>query len=317
MKTFLQFLAEKTFISTWTENKLAVIGKENSFIKGFIPSRNENEQVVGVVGDAKTGLKRHINQYVDLGYNPKNIYIFELLRQEYQNLLYHNSLLQNKINIIKGDIFKPRILASKSNLNVDFVTHADVDITSGLPSSLTNEINQKLKAYPNLNSLVLVHTSRSQILHTRMNFNQNEVFNKLFEFAKILYGKNGPVYISSLRNIIEYFVHGSTGKTVIFEEVFNSFPQHSFLVQAYRGKGPMVSITMVKTTGKRVVQSNIEGIGRDDIYRFKALYNNWLTYNLKDLTPYMDITKKQFTDINNLLAVLEVDVVDKLRQRKS
>jgi hypothetical protein len=87
MKTFYQFLAEKKFISTSTDNKLEVISKENSFIKSFIPGRGENEQIVGVVGDAKTGLKRHINQYIDLGYNPKNIYIFEILRQEYKNLL--------------------------------------------------------------------------------------------------------------------------------------------------------------------------------------------------------------------------------------
>jgi hypothetical protein len=31
----------------------------------------------------------------------------------------------------------------------------------------------------------------------------------------------------------------------------------------------------------------------------------------------MDITKKQFTDINNLLAVLEVDVVNKFQQKKA
>ena len=73
--------------------------------------------MVGVVGDAKTGLKRHINQYIDLGYNPKNIYIFEILRQEYKNLLYHNSLLQNKISIINGDIFRPMMSAFKPSFD--------------------------------------------------------------------------------------------------------------------------------------------------------------------------------------------------------
>jgi hypothetical protein len=207
--------------------------------------------------------------------------------------------------------------AFKPSFDIASVTHADMDITSSLPVSLSNEINQAFKSYPNLNSLVLVHSLRSPILHRRMNFNQIEAFNKIVEFIKIIYQENTPAPISSMKNIIEYFVHGNTGKTVIFDEIFQNFPQYSFLVQGYKGKGPMVSITMVKTTGKRILQSNIESVSKNDINQFNAIYNNWLSYNLKDLTPYMNITKKQFTDINNLLAVLEVDVVNKFQQKKA
>ena len=319
MKTFLQFLNEKTYTSTMTFSKMAVIDNENRFIKKIINSRKDTEQMVGVVGDAKTGLKRHIKQYTDLGYQPKNIYVFELLHQEYKNLLYHNSLLKDKINIVKGDIFKPKLSVKKPNFNNQLVTHVDADVTTGLHSSLKDEIVSTLDNYPNLKSAVFVHSLRTPYLHSRTNFNKIDFFVILSKFAKIAYPnrRTSASALSALRNIFEYYIHGNTSKNAIFDDVFKNFPEYSFLVQGYRGKGPMVSITMVKTTGERVIKSNVEAVPRSNLQLYKNLYEHWLSYNYKELSQMLNITKKQFTDVNSVLAVVEADVVNKLQRLNS
>lgn len=297
MLSFAQYIAEKKFISTTTENKLEVIANENKFIKNFIPSRGEQEQIVGVVGEAKSGLQRHLNQYQDLGFDINNVFIYEILRSEYMNLRYFNGVLSKmsgkKATIIWGNIFTPKMTKKVPNLNLAAVTHADVDITTTLNTDLTNEIEHTFITYPNLASAVFVHSLRNTDLRSPKveDFFEQQYIQKLFKYIK-KHIVSGDTYVSALKNVIEVYLLGNTSRNRMFNKLAKTFPNDSFLIQNYQGKGPMTSVAVVKNTEKQVFETNVEVLTSSEINKFNKILRE-LRVDGPDLFFYANLNKEQ------------------------
>lgn len=310
MLSFSQSYTEspKRFISTSTPRKLEVINRENTFIKKFIPSRGPKEQIVGVVGDAKTGLERHLLQYLELDFFLENTYIFEILLSEYKNLYYHNKAnFENTATIIYGDIFYPK-MSRVYNLNTKLVTHADVDITTALPADLNGEVNKIFTTYPNLKSAVFVYSTRNTQIRSSaaQKYIENPIIKKFIDFVKI---NKGDSYSTALKNAVELYFVGATSKELLLKKLFKSYPNYSFLVQSYQGKGPMISITMVQSK-KQEIDSNVVSFSESDFYRVQKIvrdfqkftsYSNYSLYTFLQTNHEISFTREEHKKIGELL----------------
>jgi hypothetical protein len=316
MLTLSDYLFEKKFINTTTADKLAVINNENLFINHFIPTRNNSEQIVGVVGEAKSGLQRHLEQYANLGFQERNIYIFEILLHEYKNLWYtNNNVIKSFANIVMGDIFKPMMYKRTPNFDISKVTHVDADITTTLNTDLTEEVRHTFTIYPNLKSAVFVHSLRNTDLRSPevLKYLERSYIQKYIMFLKGMSAKSKDAYVTAFRNVLEVYLTGTVGRNVMLNELFKAFPNYSFLVQNYQGRGPLTSVTVIKNTNNKIIQSNAQDLSQVDISRFNSAvssferfsFNNLNTRTLLHIKPAFSFTRQEYSDIHRDLHAMK------------
>ena len=252
MLTFEQYLQEKNFVSTSTPTKLGVISNENQFITHFYPRRGPYDQVVGVVGEAKTGLDRHIDQYRNLGFKDENIFIFEIALEEYKNLRYHMGIRKLSSGLFYRNIFNPR--GQHGRFNPAKVTHGDFDVTTALsPDEFIKEIDLSNRVYPNLASAVYVHSQRNTHVRnpgTVMLFKTMPAFQKLLIVVNSRCAHGQAYYGSRIKEVFDSVYSEQTEKTKFIEYIKTKYSSDGILLQTYtQGKGPMVSFTFCKDIG--------------------------------------------------------------------
>lgn len=300
---------EKAFPVTTSKFKVDVIAKENNFIKKyFTPS--PNDQLVGVVGRVE-GLLRHIQQFRDLGYQDKNMLIFELDEGMYKDLEngdgIHKGIIQLKndnitnANLFWGNLLKP----SRTEYYDQYkwfdskkVTHADLDFTIALNEpQLFDEMKQAFSVYPNLKSAVFVHSLRAhQTKSAKATKELNDKYRKLIDTLDVVVGRS-----SEFKNIYDYYTSETegrkSGKGLFIEQLRNLFPSAAILIQSYAGAstkegktgGAMISFTVVKDASEPVINAEDSifletDLTATDIKEFPRQYSSFMGFYEKGTT---------------------------------
>ena len=260
----------KSFPITTTVNKINVIDKENAFFKSYVKP-SSTDQVVGVVGRVE-GLWRHIVQFRDLGYEDKNIFLFESKEGMYNELkngdsknLGMDKLLeseQTQAHLIYSSILTPRrpyITHHFGNIfNPDRVTHADLDFTEAVdPAEEINILKNAFTVYTNLKSVLLVRSTRGQQIRSDIAMKDIGIggkYEKLNSLIRYLSGRS-----TEFKNLYDYYISTrageKSGKDQFLNKLQSEFSNASFLIQSYPGAPTkpggrsgqtMLSIAMVK-----------------------------------------------------------------------
>jgi len=290
-----------SFPITTTDNKINLIDKENTFFKSYIKP-SSTDQVVGVVGKVE-GLWRHIVQFRDLGYEDKNIFLFESKERMYNELKNGDSenlgmdklreLEQTQAHLIYSSILTPRrpyITHHFGNIfNPDSVTHADLDFTETIdPAEEINILKNAFTVYPNLKSVLLVRSTRGQQIRSDIAMKDIGIggkYEKLNSLIRYLGGRS-----TEFKNLYDYYITTQagekSGKDQFLNKLQSEFSNASFLIQSYPGAPTkpggqsgqtMLSIAIVKDTKEPImdVQNSYfkKGFSKGEKPNFNTQYN--------------------------------------------
>jgi hypothetical protein len=225
------------FDSTTTNTKINVIKNENAFFKECFPTRKNTEKSIGVIGNPE-GLTRHVKQHLDLGYSLNNINFVEispvmhkLLKKEIDK---NQSLHSIKESLEIGNIFQPRIIDKN-------VTYVDADITTALNiQEFTSQVKELESVYPNMNSVVIVHSSRRAKIISDAALKDFEEFEDLFDTIKKCHHskKDAIIFISCFKNVYDKYTYGKdSGKAAFIKKLTTELKEYSKFVQSYPGVG--------------------------------------------------------------------------------
>jgi len=249
----------KIFGSTETINKNEVITNEIAFTNKHIPMRSPTEVSIGVVGDASL-THRHFIQHQALGFQPNNTIIVENSSEMYKNLKKYWSLKDIKNELLLTDIFNPLLPDGVRNT----ITHVDADITTGIDmKAFTSQIRNIEKAYPNVKSIVLVHSFRKGKTRSDAVLEEFKDFDLLFEYIRIINKRKGnskensSQTIDKFKSLYEKVYFGKmSGRQLFLNTLVKELNNYSIYVQSYTGKGSnetdkrgssMVSFTLCKS----------------------------------------------------------------------
>ena len=217
-------------VETTSPEKLKVIEWENQLFKQSIPTRKENEAVLGVVGNSSQ-LLRHIEQYKDLGFQEENMYICEIQEKTWQGLVDEANRLESE-GVIKKTNLAKRIYNHdlfKKATEIPNLTHIDFDETR-THETLKEDVNYFYTNCEQLKTLCIVKNLRRG---ADVNVpNELEYLVDIMNSHLQIASKNR--LISFLRKGVKMVMYGYDNIELSLNNSIKNFPHLSALYDSYK-----------------------------------------------------------------------------------
>lgn len=245
----------KDFKKTHVKEKINITKWENTAFKAVYPAPRTG-QLFGVVGH-HMGLRKHVNQFIDLGYKMNDIYLFEISNSMFERLFKRSLVLYGEewtVNhVFEGDL-KQYLNSTKLN-----VTHVDFDVTDAWPSSKYDSDINLILSKSTIQTATFVGSMRSGKGFEKSDQSKSIDHLNIFKYIDTKFFARSEV--AKAYNGLYYLVNGVTfTEQYIKRQYEDKYQDFEIMFKKYPGlEGtPMISMIFAKT------RSNIwDTIGSD------------------------------------------------------